>query len=167
MNKRPALIIFTILFVVAVGMILFKTTSKAPATAPNGVVLDIGDTLTNQMPTNILPISIDVAANQAGRKVLLVHNGALTFDGVANVPMFAEGSFPITFEDELGATVAQGLAGPKGEWMTSDPVQFTALLQVKPITEPVIGNLVFKRDNLSGLPEHDFEFKMPAVLQNK
>lgn len=148
----------SIVLVVVSFLVIVKTRVVAPEVDMSKVI---------NGPANILPIVIDVNTNQDGRKVLLVHNGALTFTGTTTVPMFAEGSFPITFEDELGATVAQGLAGPQGEWMTSDPVQFTASLQVKPITKPVIGNLVFKRDNLSGLPEHDFELKMPAVLQNK
>lgn len=158
MNNRSIIVGVTIALMATSFLVFLKTRVTAPE-------IDMSEVKNG--PANILPISIDVATNQDGRKVLLVNNGALTFDGVTNVPMFAEGTFPITFEDELGATVAQGLAGPKGEWMTTKPVQFTASLQVKPITEPVIGNLVFKRDNLSGLPEHDFELKLPAVLQNK
>lgn len=166
MNKRPALIAFTILFVVAVGMILFKTTSKAPTTAPS-IVLDTGDTLANQVPANILPITLSVETNQGGRKVLLVADNSLTFNGEAPGTMFFEASFPVYFEDEMGAIVAQGTAHANSDWMTTSAVPFTATLQVKPITAPITGSIVFKRDNPSGLPEHDFELRMPAILQNK
>ncbi len=156
MNNRSIFIGVIIVLVVASVLIFFKTRVVAPE-------IDMSEVKNG--PANILPISIDVTTNQDGRKVLLIDNGSLSFDGIAPGAMFFEGSFPVYFEDELGAMVAQGFAG--GEWMTTKPVQFTASLKVKPIAKPVIGNLVFKCDNPSGLPEQDCELKLPAVLQNK
>ena len=158
MDKKSTLISFTVLFVLIGGMIIFKTKVQAPE-------VDMG--LEVNGPANILPIELDVETNQDGRKVLLVSNTILTFTGKALGTMFFEFSFPIYFEDEMGATVAQGLASANGDWMTTSTVPFTATLQVKPITVPVIGSIVFRRDNPSGLVEHDFELRMPAVLQNK
>ena len=158
MDKKSTLISFTVLFVLIGGMIIFKTKVQAPE-------VDMG--LEVNGPANILPIELGVETNQDGRKVLLVSNTILTFTGKAPGTMFFEASFPIYFEDEMGATVAQGLASANGDWMTTSTVPFTATLQVKPITVPVIGSIVFRRDNPSGLVEHDFELRMPAVLQNK
>ncbi len=158
MDKKSTLISFAVLFALIVGMIIFKTKVQAP---------EVDMSLEVNGPANIVPIELDVETNQNGRKVLLISNNTLTFTGKAPGTMFFEASFPIYFEDEMGATVAQGLASANGDWMTTGAVPFSATLQFKPITVPVVGSIVFKRDNPSGLPEHDFELRMPAVLQNK
>ncbi len=158
MKNRSLFIVISIILFALFLVVIYKTQVVVPE-------VDMSDI--NNGPANILPISIDVETNQAGRKVLLVKSGSLALTGTAPGTMFFEGSFPIYFEDEFGATVAQGLATAKGDWMTTNKVPFMAVLKVKPITKPVIGNIVFTRDNPSGLPEHDFELKLPAVLQNK
>jgi len=84
----------------------------------------------------------------------------LTITGLARGTMFFEGSFPIILVDGNGETVDQGLAEATEDWMTEDFVPFTAKLSWTEIPSTETGSLIFKRDNPSGLPEHDREAYM-------
>ena len=85
----------------------------------------------------------------------------LTVKGEARGNWYFEASFPIKILDangvELGATPAQA----QTEWMTEDFVPFKAVLTFK---KPATANgiLVLKKDNPSGLPEHDAELRIPV-----
>ncbi|OGN33202.1 MAG: hypothetical protein A3F98_03985 [Candidatus Yanofskybacteria bacterium RIFCSPLOWO2_12_FULL_41_8] len=83
----------------------------------------------------------------------------LFIKGEARGYWFFEASFPIRIYDadglELGVVVAQA----KSEWMTEDFVPFEAnLVFKKPVT--ATGVLVLRKDNPSGLPEHDDELRV-------
>jgi hypothetical protein len=87
----------------------------------------------------------------------------LTITGRARLWYF-EGSFPIELQDANGAILATGVATAQGDWMTQEFVPFTARLNFfKPST--VKGNLVFKKDNPSGLPENDDQAIVPVVFK--
>lgn len=83
----------------------------------------------------------------------------LVIKGKARGFWFFEASFPIILADWDGRIIAQGIAQASGDWMTEDFVPFEATLEfVKP---ELIGDfskrgfLILKKDNPSGLPEHD------------
>lgn len=88
----------------------------------------------------------------------------LTVKGEARGFWFFEASFPVRVLDESGNILGQGIAQAKSDWMTEDFVPFEATLDFEaPATEK--GFLVLKKDNPSGLPEHDEEFRIPVVLE--
>jgi hypothetical protein len=79
---------------------------------------------------------------------------------------FFEASFPIELVDENNNLIAQTIAQAKGEWMTEDFVPFEATLNfVNPKTNK--GFLIFRKDNPSGLKEHDDELRVPILFKNK
>ncbi len=63
--------------------------------------------------------------------------------------------------DENGKELAIAVATAKTNWMTTDFVDFEAVLSF-PTPATQTGNLIFKKDNPSGLPEHDDELDMPV-----
>ncbi|MEW6610578.1 MAG: GerMN domain-containing protein [Patescibacteria group bacterium] len=86
--------------------------------------------------------------------------------GEARGYWFFEASFPVRLEDKDRKVVASGIAQAQDEWMTEAFVPFRATLTftVPAANEPLIGNLVLVKDNPSGLPEHDDEFRMPVQI---
>jgi hypothetical protein len=85
----------------------------------------------------------------------------LTITGSARGTMFFEASFPIIVVDGNGKTLVQGHAEAQSDWMTSEFVPFKSVplsWSETPSTEE--GRIIFKRDNPSGLPEHDREAYM-------
>lgn len=81
----------------------------------------------------------------------------LIIQGRARGSWFFEGSFPVTLTDWDGKIIAQGIAQAQGEWMTTDFVPFEATLPFT-LEKDVYSNrgaLILRKDNPSGLPEHD------------
>lgn len=79
----------------------------------------------------------------------------LKISGQARGYWFFEASFPVILTDWDGLIIAEGYATAQGDWMTEDYVPFTATLE---FTKPAYGergSLILKKDNPSGLPEHD------------
>lgn len=96
----------------------------------------------------------------------MVRNVSPAPNGVAHDPlivtgearlMYFEASFPVMLIDGVGTTVAEGHAEAQGDWMTEEFVPFRAEVawKAKPVTSG--GTLILKKDNPSGLPEHDRE----------
>jgi hypothetical protein len=93
-------------------------------------------------------------------------NSPLFISGKARGYWFFEASFPIELVDENNNLIAQTIAQAKGEWMTEDFVSFEATLNfVNPKTNK--GFLIFRKDNPSGLKEHDDELRVPILFKNK
>ncbi|MEZ4194791.1 MAG: Gmad2 immunoglobulin-like domain-containing protein [Candidatus Paceibacterota bacterium] len=91
----------------------------------------------------------------------------LTLSGVARGYWFFEASFPIMLTNWDGLIIAEGFATAEGDWMTEEFVPFTAELA---FTNPYNagdpdfmknGTLILKKDNPSGLPEHDDALEIP------
>ncbi|MFA6272943.1 MAG: Gmad2 immunoglobulin-like domain-containing protein [Candidatus Paceibacterota bacterium] len=96
----------------------------------------------------------------------------LVIKGKARGQWFFEASFPVILADWDGRIIAQGIAQANppagGDWMTENFVPFEATLEfVKP---EFIGDfskrgfLILKKDNPSGLPEHDDALEIPLVF---
>lgn len=93
----------------------------------------------------------------------------LTVKGKARGSWFFEASFPIVLTDWDGRIIAEGIATAQDDWMTSDFVPFEAVIPF--VTDPNVysnrGALILRKDNPSGLPEHDDAFEIPVVLEGK
>ncbi|MSR73767.1 MAG: hypothetical protein EXS60_01795 [Candidatus Pacebacteria bacterium] len=93
----------------------------------------------------------------------------LTVTGEARGTWYFEASFPVEILDAdhheilnaSGYEVAAFAAHAQGEWMTENFVPFTATLDFTPPTTDT-GFVVFKKDNPSGLPEHDASVEIPV-----
>lgn len=84
--------------------------------------------------------------------------------GKARGYWFFEASFPIQVLDKDGKLLTQGFAQAKDEWMTTDFVPFKADITI-PETYTGPATLVLKKDNPSGLSEHDAFISFPFTIE--
>lgn len=88
----------------------------------------------------------------------------LTITGQAKGSWFFEGSFPMQLRDSNGQVIGTAVTKATKEWMTDTMVPFTATLTFDASqTDP--GELVFKRDNPSGMPQNDAEVRLGVLIQ--
>jgi hypothetical protein len=87
----------------------------------------------------------------------------LSITGEARGMWYFEASFPVELLDANGVVISQGIAQAQGDWMTENFVPFTATLSWASTTSAT-GTLRLKKDNPSGLPEHDASLLIPVVF---
>ena len=83
---------------------------------------------------------------------------SLVFTGKARGTMFFEATFPVIVTDDIGTIVAQGIAQAEGNWMTEDFIPFSVTLSTVDAPATHTGKISFKKDNPSGLPEHEYAY---------
>jgi hypothetical protein len=92
----------------------------------------------------------------------------LQISGRARGNWFFEGSFPVILTNWDGLIIAEGYATAEGDWMTTEFVPYTAILTFTSpysVGDPDFmqrGALILKKDNPSGLPEHDDALEIPV-----
>lgn len=89
----------------------------------------------------------------------------LTIIGEAIGSWYFEGEFTVSMVDANGAEVALTIAKAQGDWMTESYAPFTATMDFKKQLTP-FGYLVFKKNNPSGQPSGDQEFKLKVNFIN-
>ena len=93
----------------------------------------------------------------------------LTITGQARGTWYFEASFPVALVDWDGKIIAQGIAQAQSDWMSPDFVPFIAKLTFKTADIPNgysnKGTLILKKDNPSGLPEHDDALEIPIIFK--
>ncbi|HEY4516919.1 MAG TPA: Gmad2 immunoglobulin-like domain-containing protein [Candidatus Paceibacterota bacterium] len=93
----------------------------------------------------------------------------LKLTGEARGNWYFEASFPVYLTDWDGKIIAQGIATAQSEWMTTEFVPFEATLTFN--TAEISGQyskrgtLILRKDNPSGLPEHDDALEIPVQLK--
>lgn len=90
----------------------------------------------------------------------------LVVTGEARGSWFFEASFPVVLVDWDGRIIAQGIAQAKGDWMTTDFVPFEAMLTFT-VDKNVYsrrGSIILRKDNPSGLSEHDDALEVPVMF---
>ncbi len=87
----------------------------------------------------------------------------LIITGEARGLWFFEASFPINLLDENGNLIAQSLGDAQSDWMTNEFVPFKSIMEFSS-PETKKGFLIFKKDNPSGLPEHEDQMEIPVVF---
>lgn len=96
-----------------------------------------------------------------------VISSPLNLKGEARGNWFFEASAPVVLTDWDGKIIAEHFITAKGEWMTENFVPFEGTLEFKsPFQkgDPDFmkkGTLIVKKDNPSGLPEHDDALEIP------
>ncbi|KKP82226.1 MAG: hypothetical protein UR83_C0055G0010 [Candidatus Moranbacteria bacterium GW2011_GWF2_35_54] len=66
--------------------------------------------------------------------------------------------------DENGNILAQTVAQAVGDWMVDDFVPFKAEL-IFDATQSKKGEIIFEKDNPSGLSENDQSFRLPILFK--
>lgn len=101
-------------------------------------------------------------------KIESLHDGdsiqsPLIVSGQARGNWFFEASFPIKILDKDGKVIGQGHAEAQAEWMTGNFVPWKAVISfIAPASGK--GEVVFMKDNPSGLPEHDAEVRLTVLF---
>src|SRR3989344_3568458 len=90
----------------------------------------------------------------------------LIITGEARGTWYFEASFPIVLVGWDGLIIAEGHAQAQGEWMTEEFVPFKATLIFKAPTYKNYGTLILRKDNPSGLPEHDDAIEIPVLFRD-
>ena len=90
----------------------------------------------------------------------------LTITGEARGTWYFEASFPIALVDWDGLIIAEGHAEAQSDWMTEEFVPFKAILTFKAPTYKNYGALILRKDNPSGLPEHDDALEIPVLFRD-
>ncbi|MBI4094962.1 MAG: Gmad2 immunoglobulin-like domain-containing protein [Candidatus Liptonbacteria bacterium] len=85
----------------------------------------------------------------------------LAVEGEARGFWFFEASFPVRLFDAQGNELAVTVAEAQDEWMTEEFVPFRATITFEPPNTEK-GIVVLRKDNPSGLPEHDDELRIPV-----
>lgn len=106
------------------------------------------------------PIVID--APQSGASI----TSPVSVSGTARGTWFFEGSAPVSIVDWDGKIIGEGYVTAQGDWMTTEFVPFTGTITytIDPNTPYDRGAIIFKKDNPSGLPEHDDAREIPIVF---
>ena len=84
--------------------------------------------------------------------------------GQARGYWFFEASFPIYVLNDKNEIIGVGFATADDEWMTEDFVPFSVEVHFD-AKEAKTGFVVLKKDNPSGLPEHDDELRIPVKFE--
>ena len=80
--------------------------------------------------------------------------------GEARGTWYFEASFPVRMLDDQGTEIGMGIVQAEGEWMTTDFVPFSAVVEFT--TTASHGSLVFEKDNPSGDPENAAQVTVPV-----
>jgi len=92
---------------------------------------------------------------------LAVIRSPLEITGRARGSWYFEASFPVVLVDWDGRIIAEGVATAEGEWMTEEFVPFRATLEFETPDYGERGTIILRKDNASGLPEHDDALEVP------
>lgn len=142
-GKRLIGLSISLVFAALVGVWVFSYTKIAVAPTPVPSTSDV---------TIIAPKSGDVVASP------------LVVSGEARGTWYFEASFPVKLLDANGKELVAVPAQAQGDWMTENFVPFIATLIFEtPTTET--GTLILKKDNPSGLPEHDAEVRVSVKFK--
>lgn len=91
----------------------------------------------------------------------------LTVKGKARGYWFFEGDFPVILTNWDGLIIGRGIAMAQSDWMTEEFVEFKAVLKFD--NEGAYsnkGSLILRKDNPSGLPEHDDALEINIIIGN-
>ncbi|KKP87402.1 MAG: hypothetical protein UR90_C0006G0005 [Parcubacteria group bacterium GW2011_GWC1_35_8] len=139
------------------------------------VILAItGTVLTWQLKTNK---EIKYFGNELEKKDLIqittprpneIIKSPLEITGIARGVWFFEGSFPVILVNWDGLIIAEGFVTAQSEWMTENFVPFKGTLIFKTPEFPKNlnnGSLILRKDNPSGLSEHDDALEIPILFE--
>ncbi len=133
---------------------------------PNGPTFteQISSTITPGTPTNTSHNDLIVVTEPEYNEYTTPNiSSPVTVKGKARGNWYFEASFPVIIEDSNGNVLAQAPAQAQGDWMTNEFVPFEVSLTFpKPTTTS--GKIILKKDNPSGLPEHNDQIEIPVLF---
>jgi hypothetical protein len=170
-NKRLAVISVVGIFLVGVITVLigrsdfYRQTSSAlrppteATTKPEPTPTPSGKVVSAFYKDLIKDVEVLTVQNDSSSSVR-----TFRISGKARGTWFFEGSFPIELQDENGKAITTVVATAESEWMTSDFVTFTATINYT-FQATKTGFILLMKDNPSGEPANDDEFKIPVSFE--
>jgi hypothetical protein len=177
--KNIPIIIGAVLIILAGGVFLLVKKAPAPAVQPEPVMCTMDakicpdGTGVGRVGPHCEFAECPASKNNTGDliKVSVPLSGSVVTSplrvvGEARGSWFFEGSFPVVITDWDGRTIGQGVAIAKKDWMTTEFVPFEATIKftVDKTAYSNKGTLILKKDNPSGLPEHDSALEVPVLF---
>jgi hypothetical protein len=148
MKKPLSIYVLSFMFIgLLCGAFAFRSEMKSDHVA-------VQDTVEQQLPSVIIDIP------QSDEML----SKSFVTKGKARGTWFFEGSFPIEVIDNNGTLLGNGVAHAQGDWMTKSYVAFDATITFVPATSTTHGFVLYKKDNPSGLPEHDAVIAVPVTF---
>jgi hypothetical protein len=182
MNKSTGLIFAAFIIIVAlVGVFLFVGKPATPGTSSGTITsfdecVKAGYPIKESYPAQCMTpdgknFVQDIGNAQEKANLIVLDSprpnetvtSPLTLHGKARGTWFFEASFPVQVLDAHNNVLAAGAAQAEGDWMTEAFVPFTIQLTFSQPSDKT-GKLLLKKDNPSGLPEHDDELVVPIVF---
>ncbi|MBP9669546.1 MAG: hypothetical protein KBE09_04640 [Candidatus Pacebacteria bacterium] len=90
---------------------------------------------------------------------------SFTIAGAARGPWYFEANLPIEIRNATGTPILSVSATAQGEWMTTELVPFSTLIEIPNDVEAGLYTVVIRKDNPSGLPENDASVEFPILVQ--
>ncbi len=144
-------IVLAALIILGAGYFLYTQTANAPTEVPETSTFSYINASTE-----------NIVIDEPGPNATV--GTTFTVTGSARGPWYFEASFPVVVTDQSGNVIAQLPATADGDWMTVEFVPFSATVTVSNgYTGPA--TITLKKDNPSGLPEHDASVSYPVVIQ--
>jgi len=163
--SRSSTVIIALLIIIIVLLVWLLIVQKAEAPTVQPSV----STTTNDAGTPAPPPA--PAATPLHSRIVVTYPQAnasvpkkFTVTGKAPGNWFNEAQAPAMVQDENGDKVGIGQMQAKGDWMTTDLVNFTADITIdQAYSGPA--TLVLLKDNESGLPQNDDSLEIPITIQ--
>ena len=145
LTNKILLSVGLIIFFLAIGFLFF---------CPSRFVVE--DITYNKASNDLIEVELPFPGAVVGKEFSVI--------GKARGVWFFEASFPLKVLDEKGQELAVSFAQAEGEWMTENLVPFKGDIK---IPQSYIGpaTLILKKDNPSGLPEHDASISFPIIIE--
>src|SRR3989344_39825 len=152
MNKKLKIII-SILLLLVIGYTIVTSTKKISEEE----IKTIEEKVTyDRASTDLITVELPFLGAVTGKEFSVI--------GKARGMWFFEASFPIDVLDKDEKILVQTFATAQGEWMTENFVSFKGEVKV-PASYIGPATLVLKKDNASGLPEHDAHISFPFIIE--
>ncbi|PKM87039.1 hypothetical protein CVU83_03465 [Candidatus Falkowbacteria bacterium HGW-Falkowbacteria-2] len=140
----------------ALSALLGKQPPESPVTpAPPIVNEPIATSTDSEKP----PVQVELIAPEVNGLI----SSPYTVRGRAHGSWFFEAVLPVVLTDGDGTVLVQTYGTAVGDWMVDGWVEFTSDLEFDALGAES-GYLIIKKDNPSGLPEHDAQVSFPVRL---
>jgi len=172
MNKKHFLLIAAVIILVSAVFLRVKTrlesqdslskieksTVSSEAFIKDNASSEIRAIVDSEFPV-VENVKVLISNPQAGQLI----TSPLLIQGRISGNWFFEASLPIKLVDNNGSIIAEHYALADGDWMTTELVDFSGILEFDLNSViPDNGYLIIAKDNPSGLPEHDGAIRMPV-----
>ena len=140
------------------GVIIFLGTFSKPNTPPP-IMMEDGSDITGLSKLVTVNDYIYVTSLKEGEII----QSPLTVKGFARGTWYFEASFPVKIVDSKGNVLGQSPAQAESDWMTEQMVPFSGKIEFT-AKEGEKGEVIFEKDNPSGLPENAGELRIPIIF---